>query len=310
MRYSLFKLRFSAAVHFGSGGLTKTQKVIYADTLFSALCSEAVKMGDQSLQCLINAVENDRLFLTDGLPYIGDILYVPKPLMRLKFESDGDSEVKKATKKLKYVPVDKLDAYLSGSLDLKAESTFFSQSFGTSVLVEKAAVKDGDDSEPYAVEVFRYKENSGLYICVGYEREEEHNLVRDLLMSLSLNGIGGKISSGYGQFDLFSGTIPDSMMKRLERKCSRYMTLSVSLPSDNEMERILPRADYKMLRRGGFIASVNYADTLRKKRDVYMLAAGSTFTEPFVGELLDLSDHDGSHPVYRFAKPFLMGVTT
>ena len=37
MNYKILKLDFTTAVHFGSGGLEKTENVLGADTIFSAL---------------------------------------------------------------------------------------------------------------------------------------------------------------------------------------------------------------------------------------------------------------------------------
>ena len=45
MKYQFLKLQFQTAVHFGDGGLTTCENIIPADTLFSALCCEAAKIG-------------------------------------------------------------------------------------------------------------------------------------------------------------------------------------------------------------------------------------------------------------------------
>ena len=45
----------------------------------------------------------------------------------------------------------------------------------------------------------------------------------------------------------------------------QVMTLSVSLPKDEELNVALEDAGYTLVKRGGFIASTNYADAYHKK---------------------------------------------
>ena len=43
MQTAIFKLSFSTAVHFGEGALDSCASTLMSDTLFSALCIEAIK---------------------------------------------------------------------------------------------------------------------------------------------------------------------------------------------------------------------------------------------------------------------------
>ena len=308
MDYQVYKFAFRTSVHFGSGGLTKTQNVFYADALFSALCIEAVRLGNDALERLVDLAFHNRIRLSDGLPYIGEKLYVPKPVMELKIENEGDSVEKKALKKLSYIPVDQMEEYLCGEMDVKAENDYFHENFGKSSLIEKAVIQREQGAVPYAVNIFTYKEKSGLYILVGYESEEDLQFIERLLEAVSITGLGGEISSGYGRFDLYKGVLSDSYQRRLHQKSMLYMTLSVSLPEDSEMEKVIKDASFRMIKRSGFVASVRYADTARKKKALYVLASGATVTEPFDGIVADVSD-GGMHPVYRYEKPLLLGVS-
>lgn len=49
MKYIAYKLKFSTGVHFGNGSLDNTEYTFCADTLFSALCIEAVKHSEDKL---------------------------------------------------------------------------------------------------------------------------------------------------------------------------------------------------------------------------------------------------------------------
>ena len=306
MQYKVFKLAFKTSVHFGDGGLTKSRNTLCADTIFSALCIEALKQG--CLDELVQAVKEDRLLISDGLPFIGDRLYIPKPYLQLNIDHDGDSVMKKSLKKLAYIPVDQLDAYLQGMLAVNEEEECFRKCFGTYSLIEKAAIIEEDDAKPYAVSIFTYKEDSGLYICVGYERDDDYYMLSDLLESLSYTGIGGRRSSGYGRFELKMGKMSETFKKRLDSdKYNTYISLSAALPTEEELEKVLENASYQLIRRGGFIDSTTYADNYQKRKEVYLMTAGSSFETSFQGELLDVSDY-GAHPVYKYAKAMLMGV--
>lgn len=306
MDYQIYKLEFQSGVHFGDGGLATAKNVLSADTIFSALCIEAIQLG--CLNELAEAVSTDQLRISDGLPYIEDTLYIPKPMVELEIERTGDSKAKKALKKLDYIPVEAIDDYIHGKMNIMEEGKKFHDQFGSFSLIEKAAVYADRDSEPYAVEIFTYGKNSGLYLCVGTESNQQKALIGELLESLGYSGIGGKKNSGYGRFVLKIAKKNQHMLKRLTSdQYKQYITLSVSLPKVDEMQSAVEDSRYKIIKRSGFIESENYAASFRKKKEVYLIASGASFTHRYEGELLDVSE-GGRHPVYRYAKPMFLGV--
>jgi CRISPR-associated protein Csm4 len=84
------------------------------------------------------------------------------------------------------------------------------------------------------------------------------------------------------------------------------MTLSVSLPTDDELEKALDNAQYLLCRRSGFVSSDTYSDNQMRKKDLYVLKAGACIHNRYSGDVYDVSDHIGSHPVYRYAKPMFL----
>ena len=58
MEYTGYKLVFSTSVHFGNGSLENSDNRIYADTIFSALCHEAVKL--ECIEELVSYVKNEK----------------------------------------------------------------------------------------------------------------------------------------------------------------------------------------------------------------------------------------------------------
>ena len=309
MKCKTIKLRFLSSVHFGDGGLTRTQGILKADTFFSAMCTEAVRRGDAVLEQLLDAVRDHSLRLTDGLPYIQDRYYIPKPLLEIRGEKTGDSGTKKAIKKLAYIPVTELDTYLAGRMDFAGEAKWFHDHFGRSSLMEKVKIERDKDSMPYAVEIFTYAQESGLCFLISYENEQDLELVLQLVRALGYEGIGGKRTAGYGRFEITVQETGPAFMERLV--LDRYqacMTLSGVLPREDCMEAAMDGGSYLVEKRSGFVSSVNYAPEFRKKRPLYVCKAGAVFTEPFEGDLYDVSD-GGTHPVYRYAMPFWLGVS-
>ncbi len=306
MQYKIYKFHFKTGVHFGNGSLSDSQYFFLADTLFSALCSEAVKYGEDKLQELFRYVKEDKLQISDAFPYIDDVLYLPKPAVRIQTGNDGNSKTKKKFKKLQYIPSEYITAYLNGEFPIEIMENFH-EKLGAGIVKTSAAVRGLEETLPYRVGIYRFKENSGLYIIAGYETVDAGMLLGELLEAVSYRGIGGKRSSGLGRFELTMKNVPENMLKRLETKNHNSMTLSVSLPTEEELEEAIKEAQYKLVKRSGFVYSDNYAQEFLRKKDLYVFASGSCFSGQYKGDIYDVSE-GGKHAVYRYAKPMFMGV--
>ena len=100
MRYTIYKLSFPNGIHIGTGNLSSTEKVIHSDTLFSAMCIEALNMGgEEELNRFVQMAKDNQLRISDAMPYIGDTMYLPKPMIRIE-GTDKDSALKKEFKKV------------------------------------------------------------------------------------------------------------------------------------------------------------------------------------------------------------------
>ena len=98
MRYTIYKLSFPNGIHIGTGNLSSTEKVIHSDTLFSAMCIEALNMGgEEKLNRFVQMAKDNKLRISDAMPYIGDTIYLPKPMIRSE-GTDKDSALKKEFK--------------------------------------------------------------------------------------------------------------------------------------------------------------------------------------------------------------------
>ena len=310
MRQHLFKLSFPTGISLGDNRLSDSSIGLKADTLFSALCIESLsKTG--CLQELVNLTKKGELTLSDVFPFIGDELYAPKPLVRVKVKNEEEG-AKKTFKKLKYVPLAKMQDYADGkvSVDLarKINSDF---KLGKEDLTAKVSIsRSGEDAEPYYVGVFRFEENAGLYFFASVANDYVLELLDGLIKSLASTGIGGKKSSGYGRFKITNEASPSYL--KLDIDAPRYVSLSIGLPKQIEMQSALKRASYSLIKRSGFVASSTYADdtpsdSFLRKKDLFVFSSGSVFTNRFDGDVYDVSN-GGTHPVYSYAKPMFLGI--
>jgi len=322
MNYYLFKLKFDTAVHFGSASsalsLYSSEDHFCADTLFSALCHTALSLyGQDGLDRLCRFARDGQLLLSDSMPWMDETFYLPKPFVTATVEREVPAAMRKAVKKLKWIPVEDFAAFtdsLHGGKVYDAETA--RTDFGTSTSMAKVQIRPGEDALPYQVGLYYFRENAGLWFLMGCESEEQAAFLETLVNGLSYSGIGGKTSAGYGKFhveDLIFLNEPfDAVTEWLlaaldDTAAARQLLLSTSLPTDEELIMLLPEAEYMLTRRAGFIQSESYTQENRKKRSQVFLSAGSVLPGRFKARLYEVGEA-GHHPVYRLSAPLFLGV--
>lgn len=317
MNYEIYKLSFTTPVHFGAGRLSGSVNTVYADTLFSALCCEAVKLlGADGADRLCSLAWEKGLRLSDALPYCGSAFFIPKPILPVSGDTgkQGDSKLKKEFKRLNYIPVGDLSEFLSGSYN-PAKANEMLKGLGSEGVSAKVSIKNDSDNLPYTIGTYSFSQDCGLYFIAAAQAEEALCTISDLMDSLSYTGIGGKLSSGYGKFDYTilksDDAVSVELKKRLELPSDTYMSLSISMAADEELSSVADNTSmgYELIKRSGFVASYTYTDTPVRKRDLFCFKAGSCFNKPFNGNIFDVSSViGGSHSVYRYAMPLFIGI--
>lgn len=301
MKKAIFKLQFKSGVHFGQGTLGSTGCTFRADTLYSALFMEAVK--NQTDKSFYKMTKEGLLLFSDAFPYCKNELFLPKPVLKITSFAHNDVSERKKYKNLEYIPLSMWNSYLDGKADIDNIRT----DFGIYRQNTRAAVRTGQETLPYQVAAFSFYEGCGLYFILMYEEENGYEMVLDLLDLLSYSGIGGKRSSGLGKFDAALAKENTSLSELFDKDEGQYMLLSGAYPKDGEAPGLLDGASYMLEKRSGFVASENYADEWRRKKDLYVFKAGSCFKNTFEGDIYDVSDK-GRHPVYRYAKAMFIGI--
>lgn len=309
MKYQLYKLSFSTPVHFGKNLLNSSEYTLCSDTIFSALCSEVAREGEEAIDRFVSLFKDNKLVMSDAFPYIKDKFFLPKPYIHIEREENNDSSiVRKAYKKLSFIGFDEFDSYLSGKFDVMS-AVSMSELGKSSVKISAAVRSDKEETLPYEVGLFSFYENCGLYLIVESDSEDVEVLFDMVIEQLGLSGIGGKRSSGYGRFSYEKIAADDWLIGRLTDAAGRMMLLNTALPKDDELESVMNGARYSLIKRSGFVTSTSYSDTWQRKNDIYMFKSGSCFQESFEGDIYDVSNGSGKHPVFRYGKPLMMRVS-
>lgn len=323
MYYAIFKLNFKTAVHFGEAGvLDVTSSSFMADTLFSALFIEALKLNLH--EKFYDYVKNHQLNFSDAFPFNDKVYFLPKPLKFLpKTEAKvTDLKDRKLLKKIKFIPCEMFDSFVNGDIDPKEipKTDFFKTHVQTRVAIRHDGLDEStnssslssdntsNDARPYRVGFCNFRKGTGLYVIVGYNNAEVFSLIKLLFKSLQFSGIGGKRTSGLGKFTVEIDDECKVIKELLQRKSSSYMTLSICFPLENELQKVIENSSYTLVKRSGFVQSEKYAQEQRRKLNKYLFASGSCFKCCFDGEIINVSSKTDSHNVYRYAIPMFIGV--
>jgi len=330
MAYLLYKLRFPNGIHIGTAfGNTLEETMIgtYSDTFFSAIYNEYMKIYDDNE--LYKISETGDFLVSDLLPFKEKEdrttdFYLPKPFINIerkviKTETTVD---RKKVKAINFIPADKLNEYFS-FLEKGTKFPEIDDNFGKRQLYTKNKVSlNGEDTNLYNIEVFKFNKNSGLYFIVKLPEDDKwQEIFENILESLSLTGIGGKKNSGFGQFIsedpmFFDGTDFDAIEsesdafinRALFTKSKKFLLLSSYSPKIEEIKKIKESDNcYQLIKRSGFVNSSLYSEQAEKRKQVYMLSSGSVLNFKPEGKILDLSLH-GNHSIYRMGKPIVLGV--
>lgn len=278
-------------VHFGDGNLNESIGTFTASRLFSALFQEAVKIGVQN--DLLEIANQDDFYLSDAFPVIDDDYYLPKPINdseKTYVTTKQSLRDQKRLKTVKYVTVNQLQGLLKGDLSMEnldgTPDKFF---------IAESVTKKGND--PYEVGIATLK--SDLYVIA-----QQSDLLDSLMESLSYSGIGGKRSSGYGQFILKKVSVPNEIADKLsvtENDNNRYLLLTTAIPTMDELDEVMNDAKYTLVKSSGFAYSPS-ANQLLRKQDLFKFSVGSIFNRPFIGEIVDVQPDDFVHPVWNYSK--------
>lgn len=336
----LFKLAPRTAFHFGQRGVgvEGTQVFCHADTLFSALCLTLRELEPQGRAAVDQFLEPfptpahptspPPWRLTSALPYAGEVLFFPKPLVPGRLAKEASQEHGKTLKGVDFVSQgiftawlndEPLDGYLEddnflhgGNLWVTPDERRELETFRDAetdqirlwrvdpvprVTVDRVTSK----SAVYQAGRVRYRRarrndsevRVGLWVLVEWlggepDQAQLARLAR-LFTVLGDSGIGGERSAGYGQFDL-EGPV-DFAGFDIQGQSERWLTLAPYHPRPDEVGQggvLGPHSAYHLLIRRGWVASPE-GMSLRRPL-VRMLGEGSVLHHPTTGARASYGD--------------------
>ncbi|MDI3530413.1 MAG: CRISPR-associated protein Csm4 [Candidatus Atribacteria bacterium] len=300
----------------GAGRMDRTESMIHADTLFSALCNALLKLYDEGV--LLQFAE--RVVLSSLFPGLRsedgkDLLFLPRPVAPFS-TSDTDLLRRKKEKKVSWFSwkafakvISRFNAKqlrfdcnllneeifaLEGRFALLSEEKEMLgalQGFGFLSGVEPHVAIDRVSNTAFEEGGFYFQENlvltTGtenttpfLYFLVHYERFEE--VLQPALNLLVEEGIGGERHQGKGIFDRWESEeieLPDQ---------GNYLALfSVALPNREETGNLIY---YDLVLRRGFV--YHGGPTAFYKKPIFKLVEGSIVRLPFAGCNIDVAPRD------------------
>lgn len=315
MKCQVVKLfsRETICLHPGAGRMDRTEAIVHADTLFSAICNALVKLyGEQMLPDLMNDILLSSLFPALREKDVEtDFLFLPRPTALFTPSKDRLSQ-HKTEKKVKWFSWRAFEKITStfNSQDLKFECDLlddkvFAIEGNFVLLAEERRTKESwrgfSFSSKVGPHVFTNRESGTAHEEGGFYFQEDlvlssgetaksflYFLVScsqfDILLRPTLNllieeGIGGERHQGKGVFDWWESEeleIPDQ---------GEYLVLfSVALPTREEVKNLVY---YELILRRGFVYYGR--PTTFYKKPVFKLGEGSIARLPFGGCNIDVS---------------------
>ncbi len=224
----VFLFEPEGAFHFGTQGVgvEATIERCPSDTLYAALLVQARLAGRTFPVPQADGAIDPPFLLSSCLPYAGTALLFPLPRLRPSIRMELAVGQRKQVKKIQYVSL----SILRGLLEVRSLADYLPDDRGAgaryyqggSVLIaqeddpglretqlwkidriDHATVdRQRETSQYYAVGQVRFAPQCGLYVLAQGADPPSMSLVAELLIRLGHAGLGGRRSSGLGQFTL------------------------------------------------------------------------------------------------------------
>jgi len=338
-KFTLIKLRnFKGGLHLAKGdknSYSESQKVLHSDTLKSALFVCCLQLYGEEIA---NKFFLEGFKISSAFPFINngqrDYFFFPKPNTRLKLrvvddKGNEDKGAHKILKKLNFLEKDLFEKVihqkeieLINDVNVKGGYASLSESVGElnvfknqtyqHVAISRLGEKDSDT---YYVDKRYFHQNAGLFFLMECNDSKLKSKVISSLKLLADSGIGTDRNNGNGFFE-FEGNVDVDLIEDFEIKVpeehSHDMCLSLYLPKDQNELGDLGKAQYDLIKRGGYIANPSNTKHLTlRKRSVFMFKEGSLFQtiENRNGDIANLQPSKEGleradieeilHPIYR-----------
>lgn len=326
MMFDTLYFSFKTPLHISNtrADYGQSEKILHSDALYAAIMQAWAVLGKSEW---ISKKPNFTLSSLFPFTSVGGekVHFFPKPF--LKPNTEGAvvrTEDAKTFKKVKYVDVSILEAYLNflpqpsntnwvkGSYQTQHANAIDKDFIQTDVVPRiRKPRRDSEDAEPFYTERLYFKSGSGLFCLVQYESEEAKRQVEAAVGYLADTGIGTDRNVGHGLFDWSAGKLPLS----LPTGADWALNLSLFCPENQQQltDMLDNQARYEIIKRGGWMSEPH--NTYRK-RSVYMFKEGSLLRTGATpkGKTVNLQPENAllpspvTHPVWRVGKALFLPV--
>lgn len=325
--WRLIKLNFGRSpAHFGERGIgiEETSERVRSDTLFSAwITAYAQLFGREEVAELLKEFGTKpeppfRLSSTFIYQELGakTVYYLPRPkAFPAKYPFGKDLDFAKDYKKLNYLPLETWRRWYQSEEGFSREDLqnkevkSYGDTFKTARIPKVAIDRTTRATNFYHTGFVQFQSEtnpSGLYFLLYFPEANpalEHDL-RAAIGFLGEEGIGGERSSGAGRFEVVWENLSDEWQQVVKFSGAEQHSL-ISMFWDSSLDtKLLEKASYELLERGGWITSPSSGRQSRRK-SVQMFAEGSVFSGIPQGQLADVTPdgfdnpRQGGHKIYR-----------
>jgi CRISPR-associated protein Csm4 len=301
----------NAKFHFGYLSLEIDDIIFHSDSLFSALCNNYVqKYGDEKVADFIGKFPKISSLFYGVKKDEKDIYFLPKPMGFILPKERQDKD-RKLTKKIKFISISAYNHFCAGTLSdetIKINDTkdclYTKQEYSKENLNlfyssddEKVSINrktsTADEGKLFNVSSITLGDDAFFYFILEEEISEE---LKQAIELLTIFGIGGKLSTGFGTIISYEIKNNDFLCLDINGNC--FTNLSLIFPKKQELEKITA---YKLIERKGFV----HNSSLRKK-PLVGFAEGAIFSENKIdGSVVDVSPSE-DRKVFRWGKALLI----
>jgi len=254
------------------------REIPHADTLFGAMASAiSLLQGSEAVGEFIEAFSGEAR-ISSAFPYMGDSLYLPKPLT-VELVEFQDTAVMKRVKRARYLDLENFER----ALRLEPFEVPEGEPYTARSVPRVALDRITEDSSLYFWDEIRFMDDAGLYFLYQGPEDVYREFVKPAVRLLGDTGIGGKATWGFGLFE------PSFDHVKIKAPESPYaVTLSNALPTKRPLL-------WTLLKKGGWSFG-------RRKPKMTFIAEGSIVeSDPGRIESLDLGL---PFSIYGYGKTF------
>jgi len=309
------KLEFSSPLAKGEADLRPDRPPLMgSDTMFSALCHTWAELyGEQSLEEQLQAFGEAPPFLLSSMyVYSPHTYYLPKPL--LPPACALPTECAARLRRVHWLPLDYFRAWVQAErIDwaklLAEEPLGYLRTHAVACRSRTAHDRRFNRVAPFREYCVELAAECGGFVVFRTPSDDIANRLGRCLMFLGEQGIGGRRSTGMGQFAVATGGLipaPTGWDFMSMDDSRAGVALSLYVPTGDETPRLAETGGYRVCERRGWAVSMQ-ARPPSKKPTLAMLEEGSVVPLPCRGRMADVTPsswrEDGGHAVWRMGMP-------